>query len=181
MPTSSETLIPNNLKEQVWIGAGARDGDRTRSLTEAVRGLAGRGVEIVRLSSLYETEPVDLPGDRTLLNGVIEVTSRLAPERLMEACLEVERTLGRRREAGSAGHRPIDLDILLYGECVIDTPGLTIPHPRMHLRRFALAPLAEIAPDARHPLLHETVSELLARCPDRSWVRQAGPSEQWHR
>jgi len=181
MATSSEPLTAKNLPERIWIAAGARDGDRVLNLSEALRRLATRGVAIVRLSSVYETEPVDLPGDRPLLNGVLEVTADLPPERLMEVCLEVERTLGRRREAGAPGPRPIDLDILLYGRLVLETARLSIPHPRMHLRRFVLTPLVEIAPDAWHPVLQTTAAALLRRCRDRAWVRPAATSDQWRR
>jgi 2-amino-4-hydroxy-6-hydroxymethyldihydropteridine diphosphokinase len=99
----------------------------------------------------------------------------------MAACLAVERTLGRQRGAGDRrdAARPIDLDILLYGSRVLGEAGLIIPHPRMHLRRFVLEPLAEIAPEARHPGLGRSVAELMAACPDRSWVKPFARPEEW--
>ena len=139
---------------------------------------------------MYETEPVDLPGDRTVLNAAIEAATDLPPTELLAACLDVERALGRRRpqrpEISSRktpqvdpGPRPLDLDILLFDDLVIATPALVIPHPRLHLRRFVLAPLAEIAPHLRHPVLGVDVAALLARCADSAWVRAAFPPEAW--
>lgn len=176
-----EPLTGKRLAGRVWIAAGARDGDRRFSMAEALRLLAAGGVEIVRLSSLYETEPVDLTGGRTLLNGAFEVTAGLQPRDLLAACLAVEQKLGRRRDMGPAGQRPIDLDILMYESRVIDEPGLTIPHPRMHERLFVLAPLAEIAPEAWHPVIGKSVADLLDKCARTAWVKPFAPPEGWRR
>ncbi len=122
------------------------------------------GVEITAVSRLRETAPWGPVEQPAFLNGALELETELEPERLLGALLDVERRLGRRRDSPTAerwGPRVIDLDLLLYGDVVVDGPGLTVPHPHLHERRFALEPLAELAPDAVVPGLG-TVSALLA-------------------
>jgi 2-amino-4-hydroxy-6-hydroxymethyldihydropteridine diphosphokinase len=153
----------------VFLGLGANVGDREANLLAARRGLEARGFRTSALSSLYLTEPVDAPPQEWFLNAVAGGETALAPEALLQACLDTERALGRVRDA-PRGPRTIDVDLLLYGDHVRDEPGLVLPHPRMHERRFVLVPLVEIAPGARHPVLGLTAAEMLRRCPDRSQV-----------
>lgn len=125
----------------------------------------------MRQSSLYETEPVDFLDQGWFLNAAAEIETELAPEVLMRLLLEIERSMGRERRIPK-GPRLIDIDILLYGNNSVRSPELKIPHPRMTERRFVLVPLAEIAPDLRHPVFKKTIAELLALTPDQSEVRR---------
>jgi 2-amino-4-hydroxy-6-hydroxymethyldihydropteridine diphosphokinase len=159
----------------VFLGLGSNVGDREANLVLARARLAHRGFRESAASAVYETEPVGGPPQGPFLNQVIGGAQDLSPRRLLEACLAIEQELGRvRRERN--GPRTLDLDILMYGDLVSDEPGLAVPHPRLHERLFVLVPLAEIAGPARHPVLHSTIAELLARCPDPSRVVRVAPS-----
>jgi 2-amino-4-hydroxy-6-hydroxymethyldihydropteridine diphosphokinase len=155
----------------VFLGLGSNLGDRQAAITEALVRLAARGAPCDRRSSSWLTEPVGGPPQGFFLNAAARVTSDLSPRELLEACLRVEREMGRVRTVRN-GPREIDVDLLLYGDLVIEEPGLVVPHPRLAERRFVLAPLAEIAPDVVHPRLGLRVAELLALCPDRSSVER---------
>jgi 2-amino-4-hydroxy-6-hydroxymethyldihydropteridine diphosphokinase len=151
-----------------YIGLGANLGDRAATLREAARRLGELGT-ITAVSSFYETEPVGFREQPSFLNAVIALETDLPPAALFDALLAIERDLWRVRSFRNAP-RTLDLDILLQDDLVMDTPELTLPHPRMHERAFVLAPLAEIAPDVRHPVFGSSAAELLAALPDQSGV-----------
>ena len=157
-------------RAKAFVALGANLGEREAQIERALVSLAARGIEAARRSSLYLTQPVGGPPQDWYVNAVAELDTALSPEALLLACLEVERAMGRVRTLKD-GPRTIDIDLLLHGSDTRDTVGLVLPHPRMHLRRFVLVPLSEIAPADLHPVLGLTVSELLARCPDPSEVR----------
>ena len=145
-----------------FVGIGSNLGDREATLRHAIELLAAEeGIEVVAVSQLRETEPVGPVEQGLFLNGAVLVTTRLPPRELVERLLAVEQRLGRVRKE-RFGPRTIDLDLLVYGEQVIDEPGLTIPHPRLHERRFALDPLADLAPDLVIPG-RGSISALLAK------------------
>jgi 2-amino-4-hydroxy-6-hydroxymethyldihydropteridine diphosphokinase len=147
------------------VGLGANLGDRERTIGRAVELLAATpGIGVVAVSTLRETEPWGPVAQPLYLNGVAELETELEPRALLGALLDVERMLGRVRTGERFGPRVIDLDLLLYGDLVVDEPGLVVPHPRLHERRFALEPLAELAPGAVVPG-RGPVGELLRSLP----------------
>ena len=161
------------MSARVFLGLGSNLGNRERALGEAERRLDERGFRATRRSSTWHTEPVGGPPQGWFLNAVIEGQTALSPEALLETCLGIEREMGRERGERN-GPRRIDIDILFYGDERREAPGLVIPHPRLHERRFVLEPLHEIAPDLVHPVLGVDVAELRRRCPDASAVRRGG-------
>lgn len=153
-----------------WLGLGSNLGDRQAHIRAGLEHLAARGVFIEAVSRLIETAPEGGPPlQGPYLNGAARVRTSLPPRALLNAMLDVEREAGRLRSPGSLNlPRTLDLDLLLYGAAVIQEEGLCVPHPRMHLRLFVLEPLAEIAPGLRHPVLKQTIKELLAALRRRS-------------
>jgi 2-amino-4-hydroxy-6-hydroxymethyldihydropteridine diphosphokinase len=145
----------------VYLGLGSNIGDREANLREALDRLATAGVNIVRRSSLYETEPQDVRDQPWFLNAAIEAKTDLFPLQLLAAIHKIEQAMGRRRVTPK-GPRNIDIDILFYGRSVIRTPELETPHARIAERAFVLEPLAEIAPEFRHPGNGKTAREMLA-------------------
>ncbi len=149
---------------RAYIALGSNLGDREATIRDALAALAEEpGIEIVAVSSLVDTEPVGVADQPRFLNGAASLETELTAQSLLALLLDVERRFGRRREGMPPhGPRTLDLDLLLYGDAVIDEPGLRVPHPRLHERAFVLGPLAEVAPDLEVPGKGE-VQTLLAR------------------
>jgi 2-amino-4-hydroxy-6-hydroxymethyldihydropteridine diphosphokinase len=158
------------VRETAYLSFGSNLGDRAANLRAAVTQLdvAGR---LLAVSALYETQPVDVPDQPWFLNCVAAIATDKTPRELLQLALQVEAAMGRLRMS-EKGPRKIDIDVVLFGNYVVDEPGLRIPHPAMHRRRFVLEPLVEIAPEARHPELGKTARELLAALPPGQAVRR---------
>ncbi len=144
-----------------YLSLGSNLGDRDANLRRALDLLASPDLRIQRISALYETEPQDFRQQPWFLNLVAEIETTLFPLQLLSRIQKAEKQLGRQRSI-LKGPRTIDIDILLIGNSVIASAKLTVPHPSMHQRRFVLDPLAELAPDLRHPTIHRSIRELLA-------------------
>lgn len=155
----------------VYLALGSNVGDRQGNLGEAISRLTQSSIHITKLSSVYETEPVDYLDQAWFLNAVLEAQTDLSPRQLLATLRRIESEMGSQKPFPK-GPRLIDLDILLYANETIHTPDLQIPHPRMLQRNFVLAPLAEIAPNLRHPSWPANVADLLAHSPDKSLVRR---------
>ena len=145
----------------IYLSLGSNLGDRARNLRAAIQGLEQAGVAVRRVSSVYETAPVDLVDQPMFLNLVVEAETALLPRQLLSHIARLERSLGRRRSVAK-GPRMIDIDILFFGSSIIESPDLMVPHPRIAERRFVLEPLSEIAPDLVHPLTRRTARAMLA-------------------
>lgn len=154
-----------------YLGLGSNLGRRAANLARARRLLEREGVEVLAASSVYETEPVDGIDQPWFLNQVLEVRSELEPAALLRLAKSIETEL-KRRPTVLKGPRTIDVDILFAGDLVLETPGLVLPHPRLHLRNFVLVPLKEIAPRLCHPVLGKTVAELARSAVDPGLVKR---------
>ena len=154
-----------------FLSLGSNLGDRLANLKRAIEKIEEPSqIMVTKVSPVYETEPVGRENQGWFLNLVLQVETSLEPFALLERLSSIEDQMGRKREK-RWGSRNIDLDILLYDTRMVDSERLTIPHPRMHERRFVLVPLAQIAPKLLHPRLEKNIEELLARCEDESEVR----------
>ncbi len=157
--------------KKVFLGLGTNLGDREANLKTAAGSISDNIGTVVRLSSVYETEPWGFRTEDLFLNMVVEVETGLKPSGLLGRMLMIEANMGRLRGGKGYSSRIIDLDILLYGETIMDTKSLVIPHPKLHERRFVLVPLCEIAPGLVHPVLKKSINTLLKECPDKGKVR----------
>jgi len=158
------------MHKVVYLSLGSNLGDRDANLRNAIERLRGVGNPIA-ISSFYETEPIDVVLQPWFLNCAVKLDTEKMPRQLITAILSLEQDMGRQRKQQKAP-RTIDIDILLFGSSIIEIPSLTIPHPRMHERRFVLEPLAEIAPDARHPVFKRTIRELREALPAGQTVKK---------
>ena len=158
------------MHKVVYLSLGSNLGDRDANLRNAIERLRGVG-NPVAISSFYETEPVDVASQPWFMNCAVKLDTEKMPRQLIAAILSLEQEMGRQRKQGKAP-RTIDIDVLLFGSSIIKIPSLTIPHPRMHERRFVLEPLAEIAPDTRHPVFKRTIRELRDALPAGQTVKK---------
>jgi 2-amino-4-hydroxy-6-hydroxymethyldihydropteridine diphosphokinase len=154
----------------IYLSMGSNLGDRAANLRAAIAQLGSANVHVRKVSSFYETEPVDFVDQPWFLNCAVEGETESPPIELLRSLREIEARLGSKK-AFAKGPRLLDIDVLIFGDLSLNTPELQIPHPRMLERKFVLAPLAEIAPDLQHSTWRASVLELLAHCADRSIVR----------
>lgn len=157
--------------QNAYVGLGSNLGNRAGCLLLAVRGMLDAGLDVLRLSHIYETEPVENENQPSFLNMVAELRGSTlpSPEQVMARLLRIEYALGRTRDI-RMGPRTIDLDLLICKDARLETEFLTLPHPRLHHRRFVLVPLNELVPTLIHPVLGKSVGELLANTNDKSSV-----------
>jgi len=158
-------------EKTVYLSFGSNVGKRESNLRAAIEALPAVGLRVTRVSAFYETEPVDYLEQAWFLNCVVEGETKKTAVELLRSLREIETRMGSKKLVAK-GPRLIDMDILLYGQETIETPDLQVPHPRMHLRRFVLVPLAEIAPEVIHPATNLTIRQLLRQTPDFSAVRE---------
>jgi 2-amino-4-hydroxy-6-hydroxymethyldihydropteridine diphosphokinase len=158
------------MHKVVYLSLGSNVGDRASNLKAAIERLAELG-NVAAVSSSYETEPVETSPQPWFLNCAVKLDTEKMPRQLIAAILNIEKEMGRQRRQPKAP-RTIDIDILLFGSSVIELPSLTVPHPRMHERRFVLEPLAEIAAEARHPVFKRTIRELRDALPAGQLVKK---------
>ena len=157
-----------------YLGLGSNLGDRQKNLTQALKGLdAGPSLSVLRASGIYQTAPWGLTAQPDFLNMVAEISTTLSPQQLLDRLKDLELELGR-QPSPRLGPRLIDVDILLYGNSVIDEPDLHIPHASLHLRPFALVPLAELSPESVHPILGLTIAHLANQVNGLEGVRPIG-------
>lgn len=159
------------MHKVVYLSLGSNLGDREANLRTAIEKLGKVGT-VAAVSSFYETEPVGVTAQPWFLNCAVKLDTEKMPRQLIAAILSIEQSMGRQRKPQQKAPRTIDIDILLFGSSIIEIPSLTIPHPRLHERHFVLEPLAEIAPDARHPIFKRSIRELRDALPAGQMVKK---------
>jgi 2-amino-4-hydroxy-6-hydroxymethyldihydropteridine diphosphokinase len=157
---------------KVYLLLGGNLGDKRRVFEEAKRLLSEKVGKIIQQSHIYETEPWGFESTDFFLNQVLEMSVSISSEEVLSRIQQIEQQLGRTRNEQHYGSRIIDIDILFYGDEVISLENLTVPHPRIQERKFALVPLNEIAPEMKHPILLKTISQLLSECTDQLQVKE---------
>jgi len=173
--SGQESIIVRSETITAYVGLGSNVGDRAGNLVYAIRGLLEASFELIKLSGVYETEPIEIENAPPFLNMVAEIRATgVTPSQMMARMLRIEYLLGR-KEKSLKKPRTIDLDLLFFGDHRIDTPFLTVPHPRAHIRNFVLVPMAEIAPYFVHPSLNKTIDCLLTESVDDSSVIRWSP------
>ncbi len=150
----------------VFLLLGGNIGDIPNTFAKTLKIIEVKIGKIINSSSLYYSEPWGLESENYFYNRVIKVKTDLSPENLLSEILKIEKQMGRKRKKGIIESRNIDIDILLYEDLIINKKNLILPHPRMHLRKFCLTPLAEIAPEQTHPVFNESIKQLLTNCID---------------
>ncbi len=159
-------------KHSVYLCIGGNEGDREANLEETLDFLDFNFGDLMKTSSVYESEAWGMENAEPFLNQVVRIESELTPEGILQEIAELEEYYGRERKTGKYLPREMDVDILFYDTEIIETEKLQVPHPRLHLRRFVLEPLNEIASGFIHPTLKKTVAELLKECEDKSLVKK---------
>lgn len=154
----------------IYLSLGANLGDPMAQIRQALQLLQVAGCEVLRVSSLYKTAPVDVLDQPWFVNCAAECETNLSPSALLHVAKAIERSMGRIRRKMAHGPREIDIDILYYGKIIVERPSLSIPHPRIERRRFVLVPFDELAPDFKHPMTNKTASVMLRETADRSKV-----------
>jgi len=160
----------NRGSTRVFLLLGGNLGNVPETFGKALEMMSGKAGSLVRTSRIYQSAPWGFEATEPFLNQVVEMETMLEPEPLMSELLKIESALGRERTPGKMDSRTIDIDILLFNDLIMHTDCLEIPHPRLHLRRFALAPLAEVAREITHPVTGQTIGQLLEACTDSSYV-----------